>query len=114
LSSPPLVNVATRDDLSNTIGQEKLDRLTDRFAASLATSLGGDTRSADDLGREAHTLVSMSGMLGYDALSQACRTLEYAAKQGDDLIGPLDVARRIRDETLDSLAAREGLGGSVG
>ncbi len=103
MSSPPLVNAVTRDDLSATIGREKLDSLTQRFAATLALSLGGEARPADDLGREAHTLVSMAGMLGCDALSQACRDLEQAAKQGLDLGSPLAAARRIRDETLAAL-----------
>jgi HPt (histidine-containing phosphotransfer) domain-containing protein len=107
LSSPPLINAVTRDDLRATIGGEKLDSLTDRFAATLALSLGGDARLADDLGREAHTLVSMAGMLGYDALSQACRDLEQAAKQGGDLHPLLDAARRMRDDTLTALGVRQ-------
>lgn len=105
MSSPSLVNAATRDDLSSTIGQDKLDRLTDRFVTTLAGALAGDERPADDIGREAHTLVSMAGMLGCDALSEACRVLEQDVKRGEDLTIPLREARRLRDATLAELSA---------
>lgn len=105
MSSPSVVNAATRDDLSSAIGPDKLERLTNRFTTMLAGALAGDERPADDVGREAHTLVSMAGMLGCDALSEACRVLEQAAKHGGDLTVPLHEARRLRDATLAELSA---------
>jgi len=76
----------------------------ERFAAALGDAFTGEERSAADLGREAHTLVSMAGMLGCDALCAACRALEYGAKQGGDVAPLLAEARRLRDETLEALA----------
>jgi len=104
VSTITLVNVSTLDDLGDTIGRDRLNRLVERFAAALGDAFTGEERSAADLGREAHTLVSMAGMLGCDALCAACRALEYGAKQGGDVAPLLAEARRLRDETLEALA----------
>ncbi len=106
MSEPALLNAATLDDLGNVIGAERLDRLVERFSAALSEALAGEGRETEAIGREAHTLVSMAGMLGCDAFYAACRTLEYAAKDGADIAGPLAEARRVRDATVEALAAR--------
>ncbi|GJE59571.1 Hpt domain-containing protein [Methylobacterium trifolii] len=101
----PLLDRATFDDLGAVIGTEKILRLADRFAASLSTAFPQDGCSGDDYAREAHTLISMSGMLGCERLSQACRMLETAAKVGADLAGPLAEIRDLRDRTIEAIAA---------
>ncbi|MDP4005014.1 Hpt domain-containing protein [Methylobacterium sp. NEAU K] len=101
--SQSLVDRATLDELGAAIGTDKLVRLLDRFIASLATAFDGADRADSDLGREAHTLVSMSGMLGCAALSQACRGLEQSATLGDDLTRPLVDVRSLRDRTIAAL-----------
>jgi hypothetical protein len=105
VSDPALVNAATLDDLGNVIGAERLDRLIERFSAALTDALNGEGREVEAVGREAHTLVSMAGMLGCDAFYAACRTLEYAAKDGLDITAPLAEARRVRDATVAALAS---------
>jgi HPt (histidine-containing phosphotransfer) domain-containing protein len=37
------------------------------------------------LGKEAHALVSMTGVLGFTALAEACRGLEKACQTGGEL-----------------------------
>jgi len=101
--SHALVNREALDELRAVIGSEKLARIIDRFLQCLAESFAGRDRVAADYGREAHTLVSMAGMLGCDALSRACRTLEEAAKSGDDLTDLLAEAEHLRDRTLAAL-----------
>lgn len=108
MSTPALVNASTLDDLNDTIGAERLNRLVDRYAQALAEAFSGEGRQAADLGREAHTLVSMAGMLGCDAFCETCRGLENLAKQGADLADPLAAARRLRDDTLAALAEWRG------
>jgi histidine phosphotransfer protein HptB len=103
--SQALVNRDALDELSAVIGTEKLVRILDRFVDSLATAFEGPDRADADYGREAHTLVSMSGMLGCSALSSACRGLEESAKAGDDLTGSLIDLRTLRDRTIAALAA---------
>ncbi len=101
--SQALVNPDALEELTAAIGSEKLVRILDRFVLSLATAFEGADRAADDYGREAHTLVSMSGMLGCAALSTACRGLEQSAQAGDDLTEPLSDLRTLRDRTIAAL-----------
>lgn len=108
MSTPALVNASTLDDLNDTIGAERLNRVVDRYAQALADAFSGEGREAADLGREAHTLVSMAGMLGCDAFCEACRRLEHLAKQGGNLADPLAGARRLRDDTLAALTQWRG------
>lgn len=110
----PLLSRPALDDLGGVIGPEKLARLLERFTATLrgAFAAGGDPAPAD-CAREAHTLISMSGMLGCERLSGACRALEAQAKAGADLAPSLADIRALRDETvaaLEDLAASSGTG----
>nr|WP_301335393.1 Hpt domain-containing protein [Methylobacterium fujisawaense] len=101
--SHSLVDRDALDELTAVIGAEKLVGLLDRFVVSLTTAFEGPDRANDDYGREAHTLVSMSGMLGCVELSRACRGLEESAKAGDDLTGSLIDLRTLRDRTIAAL-----------
>lgn len=105
--TPPLLSRPALDDLGGVIGPDKLQRLLDRFTASLRTAFPAGERPAIEVEREAHTLISMSGMLGCERLSAACRALEAEAKTGVDLDAPLVGIRSLRDETV---AVLEGLG----
>ncbi|WP_375455864.1 Hpt domain-containing protein [uncultured Methylobacterium sp.] len=102
----PLLSRPALDDLGGVIGPEKLQRLLERFTASLRGAFAGGDRAPVDHAREAHTLISMSGMLGCERLSGACRALEAQAKAGTDLAASLADIRVLRDETV---AALEGL-----
>ena len=104
MSRPALVNASTLAELGDVIGRERLDKLIARFSQALTEAFPDSDRPAAEVGREAHTLVSMSGMLGCDAFSAACRALEQRAKAGDDIADPLAEARRLRDGTLGALA----------
>ena len=100
-----LVDRSTLDELGAVIGAEKLARLVDRFTASLVTAFEGGERTAADYAREAHTLISMSGMLGCEPLSQACRSLEQSVKTMADLSAPLGDILNLRDRTVAALRA---------
>lgn len=108
----PLLSRPALDDLGEVIGPEKLQRLLERFTATLrgAFAAAGD-RAPVEYAREAHTLISMSGMLGCERLSGACRALEAQAKTGADLAPSLADIRALRDETV---AALKGLAASSG
>ena len=104
LSTPALVNASTLAELGDVIGRDRLEKLIARFSQALADAFPNGERPTAEIGREAHTLVSMSGMLGCDAFSAACRTLEHEAKAGDGIAAPLAEARRLRDATLGALS----------
>ncbi len=100
-----LVDRSTLDELGAVIGTEKLARLLDRFTASLATAFEGGEGTATAYAQEAHTLISMSGMLGCEPLSLACRALEQSAKADTDLAATLDDVLSLRDRTVAALHA---------
>lgn len=101
--SHSLVDRDALDELTAVIGTEKLVRILDRFVVGLATAFEGPDRPDDDYGREAHTMVSMAGMLGCAELSKACRALEESAMAGADLTGSLVHLRSLRDRTVAAL-----------
>ena len=70
-------------------------RAVERFAAALAA---GEDR--DGLAREAHSLVSSAGMLGFVALSDGCRALEEACGGTGDLEDALRGVLAARSEAL--------------
>ncbi len=99
----PLLSRPVLDDLGSVIGADKLQRLLVRFSDSLRTAFPTGSRAPEDVAREAHTLISMSGMLGCERLSGACRALEMAAKGGSELARALAEIRTLRDETVRAL-----------
>ena len=101
----PLLSRPVLDDLGGVIGGEKLQRLLVRFTDSLRTAFPKASLEPDAVAREAHTLISMSGMLGCEQLSSACRDLEAQAKGGSDLGPALAEIRALRDETVRALEA---------
>lgn len=108
LSTPPLVNASTLAELGDVIGQDRLEKLIARFSQALAEAFPHNERPDAEIGREAHTLISMAGMLGCEAFATACRTLEQRAKTGGDIAEPLAEARRLRDATRIALAEANG------
>ena len=99
----PLLSRPVLNDLGGVIGAEKLQRLLVRFTDSLRTAFPKDGNEPSAVAREAHTLISMSGMLGCERLSSACRGLETQAKGGGDLAPALAEIRALRDETVRAL-----------
>lgn len=106
MSTPALVNASTLAELGDVIGRDRLEKLVGRFSQALADAFPEGERPTAEIGREAHTLVSMAGMLGCDAFSAACRAVEQVAKMGDDIAAPLAEARHLRDATLGVLQER--------
>lgn len=106
MSTSALVNDGTLSELGDVIGRDKLDSLVDRFVSVLVEAFPSDANGAEEIGREAHTLVSMAGMLGCDALCDACRALETEIKTGGDVGARLSAAQVLRDATVEALANR--------
>ncbi len=80
---------------------ETLTRLLRHFRAELADAFTAPDRPA--LRREAHTLASAAGLLGFAALSQACLALESADEAA--LPARLAEARRLAAVAADEAAA---------
>ncbi|ACL56287.1 Hpt domain-containing protein [Methylobacterium nodulans] len=91
-------------DTLDLVGEATAKRLLGRLIDQLQAAFQGDEDRAV-IAREAHALISTSGLLGCDRLSELCRDLEEAAKAGLDLRGRLCTARRTRDLTAAALLA---------
>lgn len=108
---------AVFDELVELIGRDQVGRLLDQLAARLQRSFDAPAEDRARLGRDAHAMVSSAGMIGFKAISDACRHLE-AACSGD---GPAPVegilvrVQALKAATLKEVAAlRRGAGPGEG
>ena len=98
----------TYDGLLEIMGADGMNRLLDCLAAQLEVGCEGRDLSPaerDRLAADAHGLVSAAGMLGFHALSQACRELEEACRSGNDLAWALARFQAKRGQALDQIAS---------
>ncbi|TIX65843.1 MAG: Hpt domain-containing protein, partial [Mesorhizobium sp.] len=68
-------------------------------------SISPEAIDRDVVQRDAHSLVSSSGMLGFEALSNLCRDIETSCIAGADLMPALQRFERARDAVLHKIAA---------
>jgi CheY-like chemotaxis protein/HPt (histidine-containing phosphotransfer) domain-containing protein len=98
----------TYGNLVTLMGREKVLKLLDNLGAQLTRTLEGpclDVSDRERLGREAHAMVSMAGMLGFVELSGLCSEVEQACLGGLDLELFLARVRETRGTTLRMIAA---------
>lgn len=90
------------DELVAILGTEKIGSLLSKLEAQLTRSFATAPRAVDppELAREAHSLVSQAGMLGFLELADACRDLEAACLAGDDVAPFLASAQSARDRAV--------------
>jgi signal transduction histidine kinase/CheY-like chemotaxis protein/HPt (histidine-containing phosphotransfer) domain-containing protein len=106
-----VLEAAKLDALANMLGAGKVDTLLGDLAARLEARLAHVDAGADDLAHlasEAHKLVSLSGMLGFAALSNRCAALEAALEAGEDRAAPLADVRRACVDALAEISRRLG------
>jgi len=94
-------------DLAVMLGREKMSRLLEKLESVLEASLPKMPEPVIDpvrMAREAHSLVSQAGMLGFMNVSEACRNLEDACLSGAGVEEALDRACVARDNALSEIA----------
>ncbi|WP_202295737.1 CHASE domain-containing protein [Mesorhizobium sp. 131-2-1] len=95
-------------NLETVLGKNRVEKLLDKLADVLRTrlvSISPDTIELDVVQRDAHSLVSSSGMLGFEALSNLCRDIETSCIAGTDLMPALQRFERARDAALNKIEA---------
>ncbi|RVC74310.1 response regulator, partial [Mesorhizobium sp. M4A.F.Ca.ET.022.05.2.1] len=95
-------------NLETVLGKNRVDKLLDKLADVLRTrlvSISPEAIDRDVVQRDAHSLVSSSGMLGFEALSNLCRDIETSCIAGADLMPALQRFERARDAVLHKIAA---------
>ncbi len=109
-AAPPAVEPSVIADLTELFGPERLAALLKGLGEEIAARLEPPSQTRQDLARDAHALVSVSGTLGFAALSQACVDLEVACLDGSDPAPPLArVLRAGADAKVEIVRLRASL-----
>ncbi|WP_082503801.1 Hpt domain-containing protein [Methylobacterium sp. Leaf117] len=89
----PVYDPGTLTELEGIFGRPRLMDLLDRLRTEIAQRLRAPASDRATLGHDAHTLLSVSGSLGFNELSGRCAEMERACLQGADLTRPLAAAQ---------------------
>ena len=95
-------------DLLEMMGRERMSRLLDHLLQALRAEAAAQdfaTCERDRLAGDLHGLVSAAGMLGFRALSAACRALEDALRSGADPTAAVIRFRDARDQAIRQIAS---------
>jgi CheY-like chemotaxis protein len=101
--APP--DTETISHLKRLLGAERLNELLTMFQGELSARFKSHPMGPDAirvLRQEAHSTIAQAGMLGFDELSQCCRNLQDACKEGGDVRAALAV---LSDAQARALAA---------
>lgn len=89
---PPVFDAEMLADLESLFGAARLRELLAGLRAEIEQRFASPAADRKQLGADAHVLVSVSGTLGFPALSQACTELERACLAGGEFAAQLDRA----------------------
>ena len=106
--SAPAFDHGTFSGLVDMMGRDSMNRLLDRLLVQLQLCLEDkdlSTAERERLAGDVHGLVSAAGMLGFRALSEACRELEQVCRGEGDVSQPLRGVREARAQALVRIAA---------
>jgi signal transduction histidine kinase/CheY-like chemotaxis protein/HPt (histidine-containing phosphotransfer) domain-containing protein len=106
-AAPMVLDPEVYEDLLDTIGSDTMGRMLDRLSERLAAMQHDDSFSAREIGRtarEAHSMISAAGMLGFTEVSDLCRKLENACLAGDDIAPLVAQARSAGARALSRIA----------
>ena len=96
----------TLADLESVFGRERVMALLGGLRREIDERLAASEADRQDLGRDAHALVSVSGTLGFMPLSRACAQLERACLTGTDVASAL---ARTKETAVAAKAAIDAL-----
>lgn len=103
----PVYDARTLGELEEIFGRPRLLDLLGRLKIEIAHRLQASSDERDILSRDAHTLLSVSGSLGFVDLSQRCVEIEQACLRGADLAAPLEAARSAAEAAMAAIRALE-------
>lgn len=108
--SPPILDREIFDTLKDMVGPERATALLSMLADELVDRFGAPPESVDlsgidppELAYDAHVMVSAAGLLGFVGLSDLCREIENACRNGDDLAPLIHRLAVVRDGTLGTI-----------
>lgn len=112
--SQPVYDARTLGELEGIFGRPRLLDLLGRLKVEIAQRLQVSSDERDILSRDAHTLLSVSGSLGFVGLSQRCTEIEQAYLRGADLAAPLEAARAAAEAAVAAIGTLEKAGPILG
>jgi CheY-like chemotaxis protein len=105
---PEILDAAVFDDLSAMVGRDRTLWMLDKLVESVTRLQKADAGGPHDrqqLARDAHSLVSAAGMLGFMELSGAYSELERACVEGSDVAGALDRVKWAGNQALAEISS---------
>lgn len=103
----PVYDARTLNELEGIFGRPRLLDLLGRLKIEIAQRLQVTSDERDILSQDAHTLLSVSGSLGFVGLSQRCAEIEQACLRGADLAAPLEAARAAAEAAMAAIGSLE-------
>ncbi|MCJ2033635.1 Hpt domain-containing protein [Methylobacterium sp. J-068] len=97
----------TLGELEEIFGADRLLDLLGRLKVEIGQRLLASPSERGVLGHDAHTLLSVSGSLGFHDLSKRCSEMEQACLGGADLTAPLESARRAAARAISAIGVIE-------
>jgi PAS domain S-box-containing protein len=104
--APSLPEAETIGQLKGLLGAERLDEMLGEFQEELSSRFAAQPDGADALKllrREAHSMISQAGMLGFEELSRRCRELQDACDKGSDISAALEALGNAQAGVLAAL-----------
>jgi HPt (histidine-containing phosphotransfer) domain-containing protein len=105
--SPTSSDPRTLAELENIFGRARLLDLLARLKVEIMQRLRSPPEERVALGQDAHTLLSVSGSLGFLDLSRRCSDMERDCLRGADLAAPLAAARHAAARAIAAIALIE-------
>ncbi len=103
----PVYDAATLAELEVVFGQVRLMDLLAHLKKEIAQRLAAPVTERLALRHDAHTLLSVSGSLGFFDLSRCCMEMEQACLLGADLVAPLRAARAAAEGAIAAICRME-------
>ena len=103
----PVYDAATLAELKDVFGPVRLMELLAHLKIEIAQRLGAPDTDRLALRHDAHTLLSVSGSLGFFDLSRCCLEMERACLLGADLVAPLNAARAAAKGAIAAISDME-------
>ncbi|KQP41864.1 PAS domain S-box protein [Methylobacterium sp. Leaf106] len=107
---PTILDLEVYESLRDMVGPERATVLLSMLADELIDRFGSSPQAVDlsgmepaDLAYDAHVMVSAAGLLGFVGLSDLCREIETACRNGDDLALLVQRLVVVRDGTLGTI-----------
>lgn len=103
---PERPELEKHESIRELLGEEKVVSATNELRRRIGGTFAAPPAELDrlELARRSHDVISLSGILGFPDLAEACISLEEACRGNTDISGAFDVAKIAANAALDRVA----------